>query len=139
MKFAAKRTWPEKVSSWEHEGEAETIDAFAMEFATIEQLAADSEFVVMAKEGGAPSTQFFKVTGVAPYTLGSAEPRSASSAASAPEVAADDPEMEAQPVAMPNLSPVISMFFYMGKVAVIATLGIALMAVVITYLKNWLG
>ncbi|EXJ15049.1 hypothetical protein D779_1918 [Imhoffiella purpurea] len=40
---------------------------------------------------------------------------------------------------MPNLRPVISTFFYMGKVAFIATAVIALMAVGLTYLKHLLA
>lgn len=137
MKFAAKRTWPEKASSWEHEGEADSIEAFATEFASIEQLAVDSEMVVMTKEGG-PSSQFFKVTGTSPYTLGPADQRSAAApAASTAESVEETSEVE--PVGMPSLSPVISMLFYMGKVAVTATLVIAAMAVGITYLKHWLG
>ena len=36
MKFAAKRTWPEKASSWEHEGDADSAQGFALEFATSE-------------------------------------------------------------------------------------------------------
>ena len=48
-------------------------------------------------------------------------------------------EDESEPVGLPNLSPVISMLFYMGKVAFIATAGIALMALIITYLRKFLG
>jgi hypothetical protein len=59
---------------------------------------------------------------------------SAGSISPTPESGEDDSE----PVGLPNLSPVISMLFYMGKVAFIATAGIALMALIITYLRKFL-
>lgn len=142
MKFAAKRTWPEKASSWEHEGDADNAEAFAAEFAAIEQLPIGTEMVVMSKGDGGPSTQFLKLVGTSPYAFAPVEARAQ---APAPPSSADAPstaepsEEEAQPVALPSLSPVISMLWYMGKVAVIATAVIALLAVLITYLKDWLA
>ncbi|BCU07860.1 hypothetical protein [Allochromatium tepidum] len=143
MKFAAKRTWPEKATTWEHEGEADGAESFASEFATLEQLAVDTEFVVMCKEGDAQQALFFRVSDTAPYRLEPAKARTATGATAAPEAASGPgpsaAEDESEPVGLPNLSPVISMIFYMGKVAFIATAGIALMAVVISQLKKVLG
>ena len=142
MKFAAKRTWPDKATTWEHEGEAKGAESFASEFATLEQLAVDTEFVVMCKEGDAQPPLFFRVAATAPYRLEPAKARTATGATSAPE-AGSSPEPstdedESEPVGLPNLSPVISMIFYMGKVAFIATAGIALMAVGISFLRKLL-
>lgn len=140
MKFAAKRTWPDKAATWEHQDEADDAQSFASEFATLEQLAVDTEFVVMCKEGGDQEARFFRVVATAPYRLEPAESRSGSAAAGSPKVAEPDHDAddEAAPVGLPNLSPVISMIKYMGTVAVIATAGIAVMAVAITYLKKFL-
>ena len=141
MKFAAKRTWPDKAPTWEHQDDADDARSFALEFATLEQLAVDTEFVVMCKEGDGQEVQFFRVAAAAPYRLESAEPRTAAGAsvpvdsASPAEIPVDD---ESAVAGLPNLSPVISMIFYMGKVAFIATAGIALMAVVIGYLRKFL-
>ncbi|MBK1719692.1 hypothetical protein [Thiocystis violacea] len=146
MKFAAKRTWPEKSSSWEHQGDADAVEAFASEFAKIERLAVDTEFVVMGKDGDDQNIRFFRVASTAPYALVPAESRTGGAMASpAPErtdtssaAESDPPETDGDPVALPSIQPVISMVFYMGKVAVIATVGIALMAVFISLLKGWL-
>ncbi len=147
MKFAAKRTWPDKSSSWEHQDDADNVEAFATDFASIEQLAIESEFVVMAREGADPAAQFFRVAAIAPYQLVRVErPRTATAQATPIENSPSaEPEEGAgvdtpsEPVGMPSLSPVISMLFYMGKVGLIATLFIALMAVVLGYVKDWLS
>ena len=141
MKYAAKKTWPEKSPSWEHEGDADNVDAFAKEFATIEQLGLDAEFVVMSKDGAEQGVRFFRVAGASPYELAPAGPRVGGEPATpqAEPPAATDDESLSEPVALPSLGPVISMIGYMGKVAIIATLGIAAMAVVISYLRSWLG
>ena len=139
MKFAAKRTWPEKASTWEHQGDADDVESFASEFATLEHLAVDTEFVVMQKEGDSQEARFFRVAASSPYRLEPAGPRTAASVPSdAPSTVEEGGEEESVPAGLPNLSPVISMIFYMGKVAFIATAGIALMAVVITYLRKFL-
>lgn len=145
MKYAAKKTWPEKSQSWEHQGDSESIEAFANEFAVLEQLGADSEFVVMEKEAASsPRLQVFRVASVLPLELVAAEPR-ATTASAEPVTAAraEDSEVEerseAESAGMPNLRPVILTFFYMGKVAFIATVGIALMAVLISFLRRLMG
>lgn len=143
MKFAAKRTWPDKATTWEHQGEADDAESFAWEFATLEQLAIDTEFVVMCKEGDGQPALFFRVVAAAPYRLEPAKARTATGAATTPDAGSSPDQVgsedEDAPVGLPNLSPVISMILYMGKVAFIATAGIALMAVVITQLKKVLG
>ncbi|NEV61457.1 hypothetical protein G3446_06035 [Thiorhodococcus minor] len=144
VKFAAKRTWPEKASSWEHEGDADTVEAFAAEFAAIEQLPVDTEMVVMSKGDGGPSTQFLKVVGTSPYAFepvepGKQAPAPAASSSDEPSQEQEQEQEEDQPVALPSLSPVISMLWYMGKVAVIATVVIATLAILISYLKSWLA
>ncbi|ADC63490.1 hypothetical protein Alvin_2580 [Allochromatium vinosum DSM 180] len=136
VKFAAKRTWPDKATTWEHQGEADDVESFASEFATLEQLAVGAEFVVMCKDEDEQGVRFFRVAATAPCRLEPAEARTASTADAGSEPAAGEDESE--PVGLPNLSPVISMIFYMGKVAFIATAGIALMALIITYLRKFL-
>jgi hypothetical protein len=142
VKFAAKRTWPDKASTWEHQGEADDAESFASEFATLEQPAVDTEFVVMCKDGDGQGVRFFRVAATAPYRLEPTEARTATTAGT-PEAGSTSPapessEDESEPVGLPNLSPVISMLFYMGKVAFIATAGIALMALIISYLRKFL-
>lgn len=144
MKFAAKRTWPDKATTWEHQGEAGDAQSFASEFATLEQLATDTEFVVMRKDGDGQEVRFFRVAATAPYRLEPAGARTGGGGSSTPAEtsskteASEEGDDETAPVGLPNLSPVISMIFYMGKVAFIATAGIALMAVVISFLRKLL-
>jgi hypothetical protein len=139
VKFAAKRTWPDKAPAWEHQDDANDAPSFALEFATLEQLAVATEFVVMCKEGDGQEVQFFRVAATAPYRLEPAKPRTAADASapvdsSSPAVV--DEEDESAAIGLPNLSPVISMILYMGKVAFIATVGIALMAFIIGYFRG---
>ncbi|AFL73946.1 hypothetical protein [Thiocystis violascens] len=141
MKYAAKRTWPEKQKSWEFLDEADTPEAFALEFAARRKLDLETEFVIMEKEGDDAEIQFFRVTGCAPYQVGAAEPRaagdasdSASKDAGATTHAQGDDDSES--VGAPNLSPVISMLLYMAKVGFIATASIAAMGFIIKYLRS---
>lgn len=136
VKYAAKRTWPEKSAAWEHQGEAETAQAFAVEFATIEQLGVDVEFLVMAREGDG-EIQFFRVVSTSPCQILPAEPRTGGAAAPAAAQidAADDAPA---PIAI-SLSPVISMMTYMGKVAVMAIVVIGVLAFVMKYIRSLLG
>ena len=127
MKYAAKRTWPEKSQAWEHQGDSVSIDAFASEFAVVEQLPVDTEFVVMEKEGDSPTLRFFRVQSAAPCRLTSVEPRGNGSV-SEPAGTVDHVTGEAETVALPSIRPFISMIFYMGKVGLIATAGIAVLA-----------
>lgn len=137
VKYAAKRTWPEKSAAWEHQGEAETAQAFAVEFATIEQLGVDVEFLVMAREGDG-EIQFFRVAGTAPFQILPAEPRTGGApvpaAAMQTDVADDGPD----PMPMPSMSPVISMLTYMAKVAFMAVVAIAVLGFAMKYIRAWL-
>ncbi len=131
MKYAAKITWPEKSPSWQHQGESGSAQAFAVEFATVEQLGMDSEFVVMEKEGGSPEIHFFRVVGCSPYRVAAAESRVAPAQTvdvkPASTVGADAPgkEEEAEGAGAISMGPVISLIIYMAKVAVVATASIA--------------
>ncbi|QGU33366.1 hypothetical protein [Thermochromatium tepidum] len=141
MKFAAKRTWPDKSPTWEHHAEADDAQSFALEFATIEQLAVDTEFVVMARGTEVSEPFFFRVAGTAPYRLEPAQRRTGSATAVA-EGAVEDTgqgndvgQGDERPVTLPSMGPAISMLFYMGKVLFIATAAIALIALVIEYFR----
>lgn len=134
VKYAAKITWPEKSSTWQHQGDAGSAPEFAIEFATLEQLGMDTEFVVMEKEGGNPEIHFFRVVGCAPYRVAAAESRAGSAQPSeaAPRAAsAAAPESDAEEgdagVTF-GLGPVISLIIYMAKVAVVAIASIAILA-----------
>ncbi|TCT20712.1 hypothetical protein [Thiobaca trueperi] len=135
VKYAAKRTWPEKSAVWEHQGEAETAQAFAVEFATIEQLGVDVEFLVMEREGGG-EIQFFRVAGTSPFRVLPAESRAGGVVA--PAATAVD-ESEPEPIAMPSMSPVISMLTYMARVAFMAILVIAVLGFAMKYIRAWLS
>ncbi|MBK1708516.1 hypothetical protein [Marichromatium gracile] len=137
MKYAAKRTWPLRSPSWEHEGEAESFKAFATEFAAVERLGADGEFVVIDKSSDEAESRFFRVVTIAPYQVEETEPRSS---APAPEAGQTE---GAQPAAEQDYSsalrPAISMLVYMGKVAVIAVAVITIAAFGIGYIKDLLA
>jgi len=75
MKYSARRTWPEKSKSWEYLGEAESLQDFALAFATDTKLEVGCEFVVIEKAGAESEIEFFKVTRASPYGLASADPR----------------------------------------------------------------
>ena len=81
MKYAARRTWPQKSSTWEMEAEAEDVVKFAERFAGDQQLALDDEFLVIEKEGPDSDIQFFKVASDDPYKVISTEPRIESASA----------------------------------------------------------
>ncbi|MBN2885962.1 MAG: hypothetical protein JXM75_04545 [Chromatiaceae bacterium] len=132
MNYAAKRTWPERSAAWEHQGEAETPDAFALEFAAVEQLSVDAEFVVFNRESG--ESRYFRVTGRDPYRIDPAEPRSPNNSGHAEAAGTADQE-----VFVPDIKPFISTVSYMGKVAVLAVVAIAAMGFGLKYLRALLG
>ncbi len=155
MKYAAKRTWPEKSKVWDHEGDAESIQAFAAEFATVEQLGLDAEFLVMEKGGESPEIRFFRVSGTSPYRFTAVEQSRASSdqsvaegpqsgalpidTAQSMERQADKVETDAQSEFVPDFRPAISLIAYMAKVSLIIGGTVAVLAVVITYAKKVFG
>ncbi|MGD8275738.1 MAG: hypothetical protein PVJ30_07240 [Thiohalocapsa sp.] len=75
MRYAARRTWPEKIKAWEYVSEAEDMEDFALMFAEDKHLEADTEFVVIEKAGAESDIEFFKVSRTQPYALIAAEPR----------------------------------------------------------------
>jgi hypothetical protein len=84
MRYAARRTWPEKSKIWEYLGDSETVEDFALMFAEDKHLDADTEFVVIEKAGAESDIEFFKVSRTEPYTLMTAEPRVESASNPAP-------------------------------------------------------
>lgn len=132
MNYAAKRTWPERSAAWEHQGEAETPEAFALEFAAVEQLAVEAEFVVFDREGG--ESHYFRVTGRNPYQIEPTEPRPVSDTKD--REAANSADQE---VFVPDIKPFIGTFSYMGKVAVLAVIIIGAMGFGLKYLRALLG
>jgi hypothetical protein len=141
VKYAAKRVWPEKAQSWEHQGESDTVEAFAAEFASVEQLSSDAEFVILARDGANPETRFFRVVSCSPYKVAPAPPRSGAEQSPGAQGTMPSGQDDAQEtlVAAPSIQPVISMLLYMGKVGIVAALGIAAMIPVIAVIKRALG
>ena len=84
MRYAARRTWPEKSHAWEFLGEAQDMEDFALTFAIDKQLEEETEFVVIEKAGAESEIEFFKVSRTDPYALITAEPRVESASNPAP-------------------------------------------------------
>lgn len=120
MNYAAKRIWPERSASWQHEGEADSAENFALEFAAVEQLAEAVEFVVFERTGG--ESQYFRVSACAPYQLEPCEPRPAN----------DFDEF------VPTFGLALKTFVYMGKVAAIAIAAIIVAYFGFDYIRAWL-
>ncbi|QVL46721.1 MAG: hypothetical protein KFB96_13170 [Thiocapsa sp.] len=91
MKYTARRTWPEKSKSWEYLGESESLEEFALAFATDKALAVGTEFVVIEKAGAESEIEFFKVTRASPYGLVTAAPRVESESGPGKAAQQDDP------------------------------------------------
>jgi hypothetical protein len=150
VKYAAKRTWPDKPKSWEAKGEAETAEAFALGFAADQGLGLGTELVVIEREGEDAEIQFFKIANTAPYQLSQAEPRAgaggavreASPSAAAPTESADEgQDQDADEAAAPldSLRPFKTMVLYMAKVALIAFGAIYALGYLFRYLRSALG
>lgn len=147
VKYAAKRTWPDKPRSWEVQGEAATAEAFALDFAADQGLGLGTELVVIEKEGDDSEIQFFKVAKTAPYQLVPAEPRAGGPAAPAlqeePGTASAAPSetdaSDSASPAVPNLRPFVSMILYMVKVGVIAMVVIYALAMLFRYIRSALS
>lgn len=96
MKFAAKRTWPDQPKTWERQGEAESLEAFALAFASDAGLGQGTELMVVQKDADDPAIELFRVTATEPYALGPAQPRAAASAQPATaDVAQTAPDSDA--------------------------------------------
>lgn len=70
MKYAAKRTWPDRPKMWEQQGEAENLEAFALAFASELGLGVGTEFEVLDKDADDAALLSFRITNTQPYTLG---------------------------------------------------------------------
>jgi hypothetical protein len=88
VKFAAKRTWPDHPKTWECQGEAESLEAFALAFASDVGMGLGTELMAVQKDADDPVIELFRVTATDPYALGPAQPRPAGAAA--PQQAASD-------------------------------------------------
>jgi hypothetical protein len=147
VKYAAKRTWPDKPKSWEAKGEAETAEAFALEFAADQGLGLGTELVVIEREGEDAEIQFFKIANTSPYQLVQAEPRAGgggtptqdtprepSSAPSGGDAEDGNAELAATP--LDNLRPFKTMILYMIKVALVAFAAIYALGYLFRYLRS---
>jgi hypothetical protein len=146
VKYAAKRTWPDKPKSWESKGDAESAEAFALSFADDQGLGLGTELVVMELGSEDPDLQFFKVASTSPYQLSQGEPRAGGG--STPQTAmpeplatssgADaDPDAAVRPaMSMDHLRPFKSMIFYMLKVAFLAAAVIYALGMLFKYLRS---
>ncbi len=130
MKYAARRTWPTKSNTWEHHGEGDNIGAFAVEFAAKRRLPVDSEFIVIEQAGPDSDIQFFKVTGLSPYQVTTAEPR----------IESAKPSSQATPTHYTRdwigLSPFISTAINMTKVGVLAILTVGALIALVRWIKG---
>jgi hypothetical protein len=73
MRYAAKRTWPDRPKAWEQHGEADNIEAFALTFASDYGLGVGTEFEVLDKDSDDAALVPYRVTCTIPYTLGPVE------------------------------------------------------------------
>jgi hypothetical protein len=147
VKYAAKRTWPDKPKAWEAKGEADTAEAFALEFAADQGLGLGTELVVIEREGEDAEIQFFKIANTSPYQLVQAEPR-AGAGGTAPQEAPREPSSatssgaaeggNAEVAATPldNLRPFRTMILYMLKVALVAFAAIYALGYLFRYLRS---
>jgi hypothetical protein len=144
VKYAAKRTWPDRPKSWESKGEAESAEAFALAFAQEHGLGLGTELVVTELGSEDPDLRFFRVSNTAPYEMAQGEMRGAGPPATpsspAPAMQPVEPESgddEARPtMTMEHLRPFKSMIFYMLKVAFIAGAVIYALGLLFRYLRS---
>ncbi len=122
MRYAAKRIWPDRPKAWEHQGEAENLEAFALAFASDRGLGSGTEFEVLDKDSDDATLVSFRVEGTLPYTLG-------------PVVThlADQARSDGLPPP-PFMAPALSFFFYMAKVAVFT---VAVLVVLFWLIKKY--
>jgi hypothetical protein len=113
MKFAAKRTWPDRPKTWEHHGEAETLQDFALAFAADRGLGIGTEFEVLDKDSDEATLVSFRVTATDPYAVGPVETNS-------PNQATDShpsDEVGNQLPPPPLASAALGFFLFMAKTA----------------------
>ena len=119
MRYAAKRTWPDRPKAWEHQGEGESLEAFALAFASERGLGVGSEFEVLDKDSDDAALVSFRVASTTPYQLGPVASRTA-------------PQASAPADAPPFAGAAMSFGFYMVKVMVLT---LAVMAALFAILK----
>jgi hypothetical protein len=144
VKYAAKRTWPDKPKSWETKGEAESAEAFALGFAEDQGLGLGTELVVIERDSDDAEIQFFKVSNTSPYQMAQAEPRVGGSAPPPAENQVETSEASGNEDATPGveiapmdtLRPFRSMIFYMGKVALVAIAVIYGLGMLFRYIRE---
>ena len=123
MRYAAKRTWPDRPKAWEHQGEADNLEDFALAFAADRGLGEGSEFIVLDKDSEDATLESFRVNSTDPYTLGSADARTAQPATgSRPDAwsgTAQDMATDSE-TPPPFVNSAASFMFYMVKIAVLA-------------------
>lgn len=146
MKYSAKRTWPEKPKVWEFKGEAETAEAFAVEFASTQDLRLGTEIVVMQRETDDAEIEFFRVSNTSPHQVIASAGGETGAQADASEASAGgesgsravplSAESEANTAYVPSIRPFSSMIFYMVKVGFIATLVIGGLGYLLKYLRG---
>lgn len=115
MRYAAKRIWPDRVPAWEHQGEAENLEAFALAFAADRGFGIGTEFEVLDKDSDDAALVCFRITGTDPLTLGAPGPRDG-------EPAADQAAGQIPPPAL--MGSALGFFLYMAKVAVLILVGV---------------
>lgn len=120
MRYAAKRTWPDRPKVWEQHGEAENMEAFALTFARDHGLGVGTAFEVLDKDSDDAAMGAYRVTCTIPYTLGPVEAHVEKQVQTVPS--APTPALFA--------STAFSFGFYMVKVA----LGIMVVMAVLFYL-----
>lgn len=123
MRYAAKRTWPDRPKAWEQHGEADHIEAFALAFASNHGLGVGTEFEVLDKDSDDAALIPFRVTCTIPYTLGPVEPHTEKKV----------PTIASAPIPAALASTAFSFGFYMAKVALII---MAVMAVLFYIIKQ---
>jgi hypothetical protein len=143
VKYAAKRTWPEKPKAWEFKGEADTAEDFAVDFASTQDLRLGTQIVVIEREGEDPELRFFKVANTSPYQLVTAEAGAggpsqapAHDLTTMPESTYSDSTDDTEAVALPSLRPFSSMILYMAKVGLFAVVVIGALGFLIKYLRE---
>ncbi|WP_295446568.1 hypothetical protein [uncultured Thiodictyon sp.] len=121
MRYAAKRTWPDRPKAWEHQGEGEGLEAFALAFASEYGLGVGSEFEVLDKDSDDAALVSFRVASTMPYTLG-------------PVAAHTDAQAGTPADAPPFAGAAMSFGFYMVKVTTLVLGVTAALFLILKYL-----
>lgn len=136
MRYAAKRTSPDRPKTWEQHGEAESLEAFALAFAADRGLGMGTEFEVIDKDSDDATLVGFRITGTDPLTLGNpgtreVEPVADRAADRTTDQTAEQHSGQAPPPAF--VGSALGFFLYMAKVAVLILGGVAGLMFVLKY------